>query len=146
MNLFCATDNVGVYPDVTYYWRVRSNNKNKSITQKYGEITNIKDRLLIIKLIYDLLSSSNKYNELINAYNKKLIEIDYRYIINQLSSKKWRNHWFILLRKLNLFLRNMDDDLFKIKYDLLINGKIENLIQFRRYELDNQKLTSEKMY
>lgn len=145
MELFFATDYVGVYPYVNYYWRVRLNKENKSITQSYDDTTNIADRLFIIHSIFDMLYSSEKYGILINEFNNKLLKIDYRHIINQLPfiDKEIIN---IVINKIMPVIKNMDieafddlDDLLKLKYDLLISGKLENLIYLIKYELNNKK-------
>ena len=141
MELFCASDSIGVLPDVYYYWRIRKDDENKSITQEYSNIENIKDRLYIINEINELLDDS-KYSSLIDSYNKKLLKIDYRHIVNQLSSD---NSEIINLveKQVKPKIAKMDESLFddldgnlKIKYDLLINGDIENIVYLREFEVD----------
>lgn len=132
MELFCAADSVGVLPNIYYYWRVRTDNKNKSITQKYNNIENIKDRLFIINEINKLLNNE-EYSSLIDSYYNKLLKIDYRHIINQLSLKNPE-----ILNLVEKYVKpkilKMDKSLFddlndnlKLKYYILINGKIENI-------------------
>lgn len=149
MHLFCSTDLVGVYPLVNYYWRNRSNKNNKSVTQSYNDIKNLKDRLYIIESIYRFFDSSDKYRELITPYNQKLLAIDYRHIINQINHE---NEEFnrIIKEEIKPIIKNFDhdlfkdiDNLFKVKYDILSNGEFENLIYLRKYELDNIKSKSD---
>ena len=81
MTIFSKTDLIGVYPDVKYYWRVRGEENNKSITQNYNQTQNLKDRIFVAKEIAKIFNSDPKFKELIKPYHEKLIKIDFIHIL-----------------------------------------------------------------
>jgi len=132
MELFCATDSVGIYPKVKYYWRVRIGD-NKSTTQKYAETKNLKDRVFIAKEILKLFSYQKKYECLLDTYYIKLTDIDFLQFINKIDNgdEEFKR---IFIEDIKPIVKKFPKSTFKnlnnldkIKYDLLVNGNIENL-------------------
>lgn len=156
MELFCSTDSVGVLPDVKYYWRRRRDSQNKSTTQNRTNKKNIADRIFIINKIEDLFKSNEKYNCLLDSYHFKLLEIDYRLFIDQIDIGDSDYREFII-ETIKPIIENYPKELFenlsminKIKYDFLIENKIDELIYIREkernynfYSKQNQRLNQE---
>lgn len=133
MQVLCASVNLGVYPDVKYYWRVRYGYK-KSVTQSVSEIKNLKDRMTIINKILKLLNSNSRNRSLLNIFYQKLVEIDIIQFINQLDScsSEYRQVMYDEVKPLVLkFPIEVFDDLDgidKVKYILFLNDLWDNLI------------------
>ena len=156
MELFSSTDSVGVLPEVKYYWRRRRDKSNKSTTQDRTNKKNIEDRIFIINKIEDLFKSDEKYKSLLDAYHFKLLEIDYRLFIDQIDIGDVEYREFII-NDIKPIIEDFPKELFenltminKIKYDFLIEGKIDELIYIREkernynyYSKQNERLTSE---
>ncbi|WP_461461929.1 glycosyltransferase family 2 protein [Methanobrevibacter sp.] len=156
MELFCSTDSVGVLPDVKYYWRRRRDGQNKSTTQNRTNKKNIADRIFIINKIEDLFKSNEKYDCLLDSYHFKLLEIDYRLFIDQIDIGDSDYRAFII-ETIKPIIENYPKELFenlsminKIKYDFLIEDKIDELIYIREkernynfYSKQNQRLNQE---
>lgn len=156
MELFCSTDSVGVLPNVKYYWRRRRDSQNKSTTQNRTNKKNIADRIFIINKIEDLFKSNEKYNCLLDSYHFKLLEIDYRLFIDQIDIGDSDYREFII-ETIKPIIENYPKELFenlsminKIKYDFLIEDKIDELIYIREkernynfYSKQNQRLNQE---
>lgn len=156
MELFCSTDSVGVLTDVKYYWRRRRDSQNKSTTQNRTNKKNIADRIFIINKIEDLFKSNEKYNCLLDSYHFKLLEIDYRLFIDQIDIGDSDYREFII-ETIKPIIENYPKELFenlsminKIKYDFLIENKIDELIYIREkernynfYSKQNQRLNQE---
>lgn len=145
MQLFCASDIIGIYPDVTYYWRVRQN-KKKSLTQKVSFTKNLKDRIFITKETIKVINSSEKHKELLNAFYAKLTKIDVLQFINELD-KSDEEYKSIMFNEVKPFVKTFPecvyeniDDIDKIKLDLFLNGSEENLIYF----IGNERLRREE--
>ncbi len=156
MELFCSTDFVGVLPDVKYYWRRRRDSQNKSTTQNRTNKKNIADRIFIINKIENLFKSNEKYNCLLDSYHFKLLEIDYRLFIDQIDIGDSDYREFII-KTIKPIIEDYPKELFenlsminKIKYDFLIEDKIDELIYIREKERNynffskqNQRLNQE---
>ena len=145
MQLFCASDIIGIYPDVTYYWRVRQN-KKKSLTQKVSFTKNLKDRIFITKETIKVINSSEKHKELLNAFYAKLTKIDVLQFINELD-KSDEEYKSIMFNEVKPFVKTFPEcvyenieDIDKIKLDLFLNGSEENLIYF----IGNERLRREE--
>lgn len=156
MELFTSTDSVGVLPDVKYYWRRRRDKSNKSTTQNRTNKKNIADRIFIINQIEELFKSNEKYNYLLDSYHFKLLEIDYRLFIDQIDIGDDEYKEFIL-NNIKPIIETYPKELFshlsminKIKYEFLIEDKIDELIYIREkernynfYSKQNERLTKE---
>lgn len=156
MELFTSTDSVGVLPDVKYYWRRRRDKSNKSTTQNRTNKKNIADRIFIINQIEELFKSNEKYNSLLDSYHFKLLEIDYRLFIDQIDIGDEEYKEFIL-NNIKPIIETYPKELFshlsminKIKYEFLIEDKIDELIYIREkernynfYSKQNERLTKE---
>ena len=156
MELFTSTDSVGVLPDVKYYWRRRRDKSNKSTTQNRTNKKNITDRIFIINQIEELFKSNEKYNSLLDSYHFKLLEIDYRLFIDQIDIGDEEYKEFIL-NNIKPIIETYPKELFsrlsminKIKYEFLIEDKIDELIYIREkernynfYSKQNERLTKE---
>ena len=156
MELFTSTDSVGVLPDVKYYWRRRRDKSNKSTTQNRTNKKNIADRIFIINKIEELFKSNEKYNSLLDSYHFKLLEIDYRLFIDQIDIGDEEYKEFIL-NNIKTIIETYPKELFshlsminKIKYEFLIEDKIDELIYIREkernynfYSKQNERLTKE---
>lgn len=156
MELFTSTDSVGVLPDVKYYWRRRRDKSNKSTTQNRTNKKNIADRIFIINQIEELFKSNEKYNYLLDSYHFKLLEIDYRLFIDQIDIGDEEYKEFIL-NNIKPIIETYPKELFshlsminKIKYEFLIEDKIDELIYIREkernynfYSKQNERLTKE---
>ncbi len=156
MELFSSTDSVGVLPDVKYYWRRRRDSQNKSTTQNRTNKKNIADRMFIINKIDELFKSNEKYNCLLDSYHFKLLEIDYRLFIDQIDIGNSDYREFII-KTIKPIIETYPKELFrnlsmidKIKYDFLIDDKIDELIYIREKERNynfyfkqNQRLNQE---
>lgn len=156
MELFTSTDSVGVLPDVKYYWRRRRDKSNKSTTQNRTNKKNIADRIFIINQIEELFKSNEKYNSLLDSYHFKLLEIDYRLFIDQIDIGDDEYKEFIL-NNIKPIIETYPKELFshlsminKIKYEFLIEDKIDELIYIREkernynfYSKQNERLTKE---
>lgn len=128
IQLFCASDCVGVYPEVKYYWRVRDD----SITQKVNNIKNLQDRIFITKEVINVLKSS-KHEILLENLYKKLVEIDILQFINELDNcdDEYKKIMYEIVKP---FVKKLPHDFFKnlnyidkVKYDLFLNGNFESL-------------------
>ena len=133
MELFIATNSVGILKDVNYYWR-RRKNTNKSTTQDRTNIKNIKDRIFIIKSIIELFKSDIKYKNVLKELYFRIAELDFIFYINQIDKgdEEYKN---IILTEIKPLIKTLPKEIFKeidninkVKYDLLLNGNIENLI------------------
>lgn len=82
MKMLTESNCFGVYPDVKYHWRVRSNN-NKSITQTVYSTKNLKDRIHVTKFVLKLFNSDIKYKPLLDLLYIKLVEFDILQFINE---------------------------------------------------------------
>ena len=156
MELFTSTDSVGVLPDVKYYWRRRRDKSNKSTTQNRTNKKNIADRIFIINQIEELFKSNEKYNSLLDSYHFKLLEIDYRLFIDQIDIGDEEYKEFIL-NNIKPIIETYPKELFshlsminKIKYEFLIEDKIDELIKkkekernYNFYSKQNERLTKE---
>lgn len=129
-----------VLEDVIYYWRVREG-KNLSLSQKRTEIRNFLDRMKSIQIVDDFYKS----NQIIDEY--LIIEKDYRFLsldiaifLNQLDrvdEEYIRN----FVNAVNPFIAKLHPEAFrrlsainKIKYKLLQDEKIEELLDVIRFE------------
>lgn len=129
IQLFCASDCVGIYPDVKYYWRVRDN----SITQKVNDTKNLQDRIFITKKVIEFLKSSKKHKVLLENLYMKLVEIDILQFINELDNcdDDYKKTMYCVVKP---FVKSLSLDVFenldyidKVKYDLFLNGHYESL-------------------
>jgi len=149
MQMFCASDCVGIYPDVKYYWRRRGND-TKSITQKPFSTKNLKDRMFIIKNTLDVIKSDEAHKSILDAFYVKLIEIDLVKFINQLDlcDDEFKELLFGRVRDFvetipsHVFNEISSDDMIKV--DLYLNkcddslialAKHQRLVKFNRQEL-----------
>ena len=133
MEVLCASECLGIYPDVKYHWRVRYGYK-KSITQSVSDIKNLKDRLTIINKILDLLNSQSKYQELLDIFYMKLAEIDILQFINQLGSCN-DEYEKIMYEEVKPFVLTFPSEVFeklngidRSKYILFLNDDWDDLI------------------
>lgn len=146
MEMHCAAESVGVYPKLRYYWRRRDTDV-KSTTQKRTEIKNIEDRLFICEKILELFKSSPKYEKVLDAYYYKLIELDFRLYMNKIDEGD-EKYIGIINERIVPFIKNLDKKYFenlsdynKAKYELLINGNIDDLISILKAEhKDKEKI------
>lgn len=145
MELFIATDSVGVYPDVNYYWRKRRNT-NKSTTQSRTDIKNIEDRIFISKEIIKLFNSNKKYNCLMIPLYKKLLKFDFRLYIDQIENgnEEYKN---IIISEIKPIIESFPKEIFddldeidKIKYNLLTDEKIDSLCFITEKEKEYKKM------
>ncbi|WP_405306628.1 glycosyltransferase family 2 protein [Methanobrevibacter sp.] len=156
MQVLCASVNLGVYPDVKYYWRVRYGYK-KSVTQSVSEIKNLKDRLTIINKILDLLNSNSKNKSLLNIFYQKLVEIDILQFIDQLDSCS-SEYKQVMCDEVKPLVLNFPIEVFeeldgidKVKYLLFLNDMWDDLIeliQFQKYlknEINDLKARNRKL-
>lgn len=148
MQLITSTNSIGVYKDVNYYWRRRTNS-NKSTTQERTNIKNIRDRIFIVKEIIELFNSKEEYKNLINDLYKKLVEIDFRLYINKMdkADSEYKN---IIISEIIPILKIIPAEIFedldemeKLKYYLLINEKIEHLCFIICKEKEHKKLVKQ---
>jgi CDP-glycerol glycerophosphotransferase len=133
MEVYCASECIGIYPDVKYRWRVRYGYK-KSITQSVSETKNLKDRLTIIYKILDLLNSQSKYQELLDIFYLKLAEIDILQFINQFGSCN-DEYEKIMYEEVKPFVLTFPSDVFeklngidRSKYVLFLEDNWDELI------------------
>ena len=132
MQLFCSSDNVGVLPDVTYYWRIRGKT-SRSITQTVFNTKNLHDRIFIISNTIQVIKADEKYHELLDALYVKLIEIDVLQFIRELDrcDKEFTDIMFgdvkSFVEALPPHVYDTIDDVDMIKYDLYLNNCIDSL-------------------
>ena len=144
MQVLTKTKSIGVYNDTNYYWRKRKNT-NKSVTQKRTDIKNIKDRIFIIKEVISLFENS-EYNFIMDNLYKKLLEIDFRLYINQIDRAN-DEYKKVILDEMLPILKTIPDNVFenlnsleKIKYDLLLSEKIDELEYLTSKQREHKKL------
>ena len=144
MQMFCASDCIGIYPDVTYHWRVRQN-KKKSITQSVSNTKNLKDRVFITTETIKVINSSPKHKELLEPLYAKLTEIDVLQFINELdvSDDEYKD---IMFNEVRPFVKTFPpcvydniSDIDKIRLNLFLNDCDESLIFF----VGNERLRKE---
>ena len=132
MQVFCATDSIGLYPDVKYHWRRRSG-EIKSITQTAFNVKNINDRIFIVKNTIDVIKSQKNHENLLKAFYIKLIEIDVLKFMNEMDRG---NDEFkqIMFDQVRPFVLSLPEDVFKtievkdkVKYDLFKDGHMDSL-------------------
>lgn len=132
MEVLCNSSNIGIFPEVKYYWRVRENNI-KSITQSVDNTKNLRDRILITNRIIELFNSFN-HNILLETFYYKLIEIDILQFINELDVciPEFKN---IMCEEVRPLVKKFPKKYFdtisefdKLKYDLFVDGKIDELV------------------
>lgn len=133
MQMHCASKSVGVLPNVNYYWRIRRS-EEKSTTQKRTEIKNISDRIFITKNIIELFKSNEESVILLDPLYNKLLTLDFKIYIDKIHLGN-EEYLKIIEEEIKPSVKSMDhkhfqllSDYDKVKYDLLINGKLENLI------------------
>jgi CDP-glycerol glycerophosphotransferase len=143
MEVLCASECLGICPEVKYNWRVRYGYK-KSVTQSVDDIKNLKDRLTIIHKILELLNSNEKNKKLLNIFYLKLAEIDILQFINELDSCS-DEYMDIMYKEVKPFVLNFPIEVFdkldgivKVKYLLFLNDQWADLIDLIKSE-DNLK-------
>lgn len=75
LKAYALADTISVSRDTFYYWRLRDG-KNPSITQKYSNIENFRDRLKIIDIYFDILEEERFNDVLKEELYFKLLEND----------------------------------------------------------------------
>lgn len=133
MEVLCASECLGIYPEVKYNWRVRYGYK-KSVTQSVSDVKNLKDRLTIIYKILDLLNSQDRTKDLLDIFYLKLAEIDILQFINQLDSGN-DEYKRIMFEEAKPFVLTFPDDVFekldgidRSKYVLFLEDQWDVLI------------------
>lgn len=159
MQLFCSSDNIGICPKVTYYWRIRGK-KSNSITQTVFNTKNLHDRIFIITKTIQVIKSNEKYLSLLEPLYRKLIEIDILQFIDELDrcDEEYKQ---LMYGEVKDFTESLPENLFstiedtdKIKYDLYLNDchdSLEVLVaqersnkqQIRKYKSKIKKLKKE---
>lgn len=131
--LYCATESVGICPEIRYYWRLREGN-NKSTTQNTTNIKNLHDRLHIITKLTKLYKSKEKYRKLLIPHYKKCVEYDLPIFINNINKgdKKFQKE---LMKSLKPILKEIPAEIYckdmgifyKLKYLSILNNDLELL-------------------
>lgn len=153
MEVLCASDCFGIYPEVKYYWRVRQN-KEKSITQQVYSLKNLKDRITISKNIIKLFNSQEKFKDLLEPFYVKLIEIDILQFLNEFDrcDDEFKK---IMVDEVLPFLKTIPDcafntisDIDKAKYDLFVNECVDGVTALsseqRSNKLNDRQLKADK--
>ena len=130
MELFTATDNIGIYPDVKYYWRVRGG----SVTNKIDFVRNISNRVNITNKIIEVFNREEKYKVLIKELYIKLAEIDFLQFMNNIDTGNEEYRRIVVeeftpkVREFPQEAFDILEDIDKLKYELLLEDKIDELI------------------
>lgn len=150
--LFQSTDSIGVCSDVYYYWRVRQNQNNISITQRLYNLENLKCRFEISKELVNAYKSEEKYHGVLSELYVKLLQIDIMQFINVLdvASDEFKHLMNTEVKKFvetfpqEFFDRLKDNEL--IKYNLFLHGDFNNLINFVNNERRQNELVKNKNF
>lgn len=130
MELFLNAKSIGIYPEPKYYWRVRGG----SVTNKIDRERNISNRIFVTNKVFELLEAKEEYKPLLNVLYHKLAEIDFLQFINEIDTgnEEFRR---ILIEEYTPRIKEfpqeafeMLDDIDKLKYKLLLEDKIDELI------------------
>lgn len=149
MQMFCASDCVGIIPEVVYYWR-RRGNENESITQRPYKTKNLHDRMFILKKTLEVIKSDEKHLDILDMFYFKLVEIDLIKFLNQLD---WADDEFkqIMFGKVKSYVESLPKKYFEIleqrdmvKVELYLNGFHDSLIEVVKTQRTN-RLTKKEL-
>ena len=148
MEVLCASECLGILPDVNYHWRVRTSNKF-SVTQAVYELRNLKDRITITNKILDIFRSSEKNSALLDTFYKKVVEIDILQSMNELDRCE-EEYINIMDDTVRPFAQNLPGDAFndlndidKLKYEMFFRGDYDSLIKLVGSERSYKKKIKE---
>lgn len=134
-------DNVTMLQDVCYRWRLREG-KNKSITQRAGDLVNLRDRIKALRMVDDFFQKNVTEKYLWEAKYDKFLSIDFIVFVNRchILSREHTEEMVGILREYieDAIPLKMFDQLPAInreKYYCIINNDVDKLIKLREYEV-----------
>ncbi|WP_407424479.1 glycosyltransferase family 2 protein [Methanobrevibacter sp.] len=135
---YILSDNISITPEVWYYWRLRSN--RTSTTQQDLDVSNIRDRLEILRAINEMLISYDVNQDIVNEEYSKWLDHDLKFFIKRFDHfpKKYHKELFEEIYDLvKLMPTEIIEDLNTYKkaiFKMVLNRDFESFIRFAPME------------
>lgn len=136
-------DNVTMLQDVCYRWRLREG-KNKSITQRADDLTNLRDRIKALRMVDDFFQDNVTEKYLWEAKYDKFLSIDFIVFVNRCHTLpiEQTEEMACILREyiqeaVPLEAINKLPVINREKYNCIINDDVKRLVKLREYEVNH---------